>query len=376
MNTMRSIIGICLQLITLTLLVIMGCKPVPLPTNSETSIVFSLTGRAGDEAFQWSAGVGDYVMQTAYRREENTYMLWGRLGPIQCTNCPNMIEIRLRDEQSVVPAQFEVAQAFETGARDYLADGGANPGGIRRIAFSTSSFPEPAKSYRWDFGDGNIGVGPEIIHGYTDSTLDQVEVCLEAESPDGCISQVCNQVDLGEAACGVDFGYSVGSEGFVGFIATPVGTPPFTYKWDLGDGFTTNLPNPGYQYARPGRYEVCLTITDNAGCEQTICKPVSADSNVCAHGFSYQRLSIIPDPTPVQEVEIVWWDQAGNVYQSSWGEQPAEAFFFIDQSEAYTEQEGPSTIQKSTIRFAATIYALDGQAIPIEGRGTFGFGHP
>lgn len=37
--------------------------------------------------------------------------------------------------------------------------------------------------------------------------------------------------------------------------------------WDFGNGFTSNLENPLFQYAAPGTYDVTLTLTNSSGCQ-------------------------------------------------------------------------------------------------------------
>lgn len=50
------------------------------------------------------------------------------------------------------------------------------------------------------------------------------------------------------------------------------GVPPLTYTWNWGDGSPTSFgPAPSHIYASPGFYNICLTITDGAGCSQTYC---------------------------------------------------------------------------------------------------------
>ncbi|MFK7980790.1 MAG: PKD domain-containing protein [Saprospiraceae bacterium] len=41
------------------------------------------------------------------------------------------------------------------------------------------------------------------------------------------------------------------------------------WDWDLGDGNTSNLQNPVYQYANAGNYGISLSVTDNNGCTDT-----------------------------------------------------------------------------------------------------------
>mgnify|MGYP000023498907 CR=1 FL=1 len=43
------------------------------------------------------------------------------------------------------------------------------------------------------------------------------------------------------------------------------GSAPYQYLWQFGDGATSTAPTPTHQYARIGRYDVSLTVTDAAG---------------------------------------------------------------------------------------------------------------
>ena len=57
--------------------------------------------------------------------------------------------------------------------------------------------------------------------------------------------------------------YTTGNVAFGGAFNLP-GT---TYAWDFGDGSTSTQHHPLHQYATPGAYYVCLTVTrtDTAG---------------------------------------------------------------------------------------------------------------
>jgi|GEM_PF-1624618 len=49
------------------------------------------------------------------------------------------------------------------------------------------------------------------------------------------------------------------------------GATNLTYLWDFGDGTTSNLLYPTHTYASPGRYTICLTVSDSSGCSYTFC---------------------------------------------------------------------------------------------------------
>src|SRR2546428_576888 len=58
-----------------------------------------------------------------------------------------------------------------------------------------------------------------------------------------------------------------GSTGIsVNFTASVTGgTPPYTYRWDFGDGGQSDAPNPAHTYATNGTYRVSVTVTDAQG---------------------------------------------------------------------------------------------------------------
>ena len=52
-----------------------------------------------------------------------------------------------------------------------------------------------------------------------------------------------------------------------------------TYAWDFGDGTTSADVVPSHTYAANGVYNVCLTISDGAGCTDTFCDSVAFPLN-------------------------------------------------------------------------------------------------
>lgn len=69
-----------------------------------------------------------------------------------------------------------------------------------------------------------------------------------------------------------------------------------SFKWDLGDGNASFIPNPRVSYSTTGRKDISLTVVDGFGCESTFKKPqlieidmpsaeisVLEDSSSCPH---------------------------------------------------------------------------------------------
>jgi PKD repeat protein len=59
----------------------------------------------------------------------------------------------------------------------------------------------------------------------------------------------------------------------VNFTSTTSGVPPYTYSWNFGDAGTSGLSTPNHTYGFIGYQTVSLTVTDSAGCSNTVTKP-------------------------------------------------------------------------------------------------------
>jgi PKD repeat protein len=72
-------------------------------------------------------------------------------------------------------------------------------------------------------------------------------------------------------------------DGFVGFF-DETSNSPISWDWDFGDGGTSNLQHPVYQYSTNGYYSVELTACNALGCDNEI-KPnhieVTLGANLC-----------------------------------------------------------------------------------------------
>jgi PKD repeat protein len=76
------------------------------------------------------------------------------------------------------------------------------------------------------------------------------------------------------------------------------GTGNVSYLWNFGDGTTSTQQYPFHQYAVPGQYVICLTVTATSG--TTTCSDISCDSSSVqrmAAGFLMSQVNVIPQST-------------------------------------------------------------------------------
>jgi hypothetical protein len=119
---------------------------------------------------------------------------------------------------------------------------------------------------------------------FTDSLMHTVclaQSFINMSTGDSCFSSFCDSVGLGINPGGGGGGSNSCQAGFVLWqdtlnlstyygYNTSSGTSGMTYVWDFGDGSLSTLANPTHQYANPGIYTICLTITD-VNCTSVYC---------------------------------------------------------------------------------------------------------
>ncbi|MBK6622275.1 MAG: HYR domain-containing protein [Saprospirales bacterium] len=74
--------------------------------------------------------------------------------------------------------------------------------------------------------------------------------------------------------CTVDFGWQAFPCFNALFSGNGSGVPPLAFEWDFAGLGTSDLVNPVFGFPGPGIYTVCLTVTDDSGCQAEVCHDV------------------------------------------------------------------------------------------------------
>lgn len=70
-----------------------------------------------------------------------------------------------------------------------------------------------------------------------------------------------------------------------------------TYYWEFGDGTTSTAMSPSHTFSADGNYTVCLTITDNNNCTDSVCKIISVNNvGIDNPNSIFSQLIISPNP--------------------------------------------------------------------------------
>lgn len=134
------------------------------------------------------------------------------------------------------------------------------------------------------------------------------------------------------------------------------------YIWTFGDGDSSNTPVARHQYSNEGEYEICLTLKDVRGCENSICKDQWIDIKDPVASFSGSPTEEICPP-----LLTTFINQSSNTNNYQWDFGDKSGFSYVENpSHIYSEPDSfdvsliaiRSEACKDTLKFADYIKVL------------------
>lgn len=365
-------------MILLAVTILIGsCTQATLPEIAVGEVVFEFQGDLDGEPILLEAGKQS-VFQTisVEQYESGLYEFIGNLGPEDCPDCPDQLELRFRDHTlSEIGQLLSGERAPREGIYPFFLKGKTESS--VEVSFDPDTGSSTAR-VSWDFGDGVTSMDMSPTHTYRDTIGDVVTVCLQVDAGNGCISSICNVIHLTDTSCQAAFQYEVDpSSQFVTFMDQSRGTLPIRYRWSFGDGYSATLGNPGYYFGQNGKYEVCLEIEDAAGCIRELCKEISPDLTTCTAGFTYQ-VTNVESGEALQEnsVSLMRKNSEGVSFFTELASQDSTTYFEVIESERYPEDQSGLAAWKLRFRVRAMMADLQGQTKFLTGTGTMAIGFP
>jgi len=129
-------------------------------------------------------------------------------------------------------------------------------------------------STRWDFGDGSGDTGTSVSHQFPDTGTYRVVIHVISEK--GCEDSLVRTIIISPQPVAW-FGFSRNCQGIITTFkdsSIAFNDRFFRWIWNFGDGSTSNLQNPNKLFAKDTTYQVSLSVTNVAGCTETIVRPV------------------------------------------------------------------------------------------------------
>ena len=163
---------------------------------------------------------------------------------------------------------------------DFMYAGRCQGSPVSFTDISTAASTIAINAWAWNFGDPTSGINNSSAlqnpsHVYANPGNYTVRLITWSNS--GCSDTVTKTVVI-RALPPVDF-TTQGSCQNTSVLFTPGAVINIntiaTWFWQFGDGGTSTLTSPAHIYASVGNYTATLTITDTAGCSNTINRPIS-----------------------------------------------------------------------------------------------------
>lgn len=165
---------------------------------------------------------------------------------------------------------------------------------LNTITLTSNS--QNANSYLWNFGDGNLSTNQNPTHTY--QQYGSYTVCLIVTND--CYSDtLCQNITICAVKGVANYTYQhIGKSLTVQFQNRS--TNAQSYRWDFGDGNLSTSKNPLVVYNRAWVYNVCLTVVDTCGKEDTYCQQLNMMP------FSIDELTLLENikvyPNPADDI--------------------------------------------------------------------------
>jgi PKD repeat protein len=336
-----------------------SCKKKNYPESIfENESVFYFKGTVNNMPISIGAGVDDYYMYSTYQQDSSgVYNFIGNLGKQNCDNCPNTLQIKINDFKVSAPnAPTKIDSALQI--RKYILFSGFDTS--YSVQFN-AIYNKTASVYNWNFGDGFTSTLINPVHIY--NKKGNYKTCLSIKSTNNCYGSICNEqkIGLNGNPCKTAIASNYITNNYIQFTQNTLGTLPFTYLWDFGDGSKSTLASPTHSYVISGSYPVTLKVTDNTNDVAIANYNVLTQNDLSSCTTNYSVASITPIITQqallaLSKITIKWKDGNGITYTSNNSLQPSSSYFEILSVEDYDNNENNQKTKKLHIKFKTTVY--------------------
>ncbi len=181
---------------------------------------------------------------------------------------------------------------------------------INGFTFVSTSNVSPSATYSWSVDGTSAGSSPVLSTPLNNGLH---TVCLTVtDSVNNCSDMYCDTINTSNINNGggchayfIMLQDSVFNGDWYALNLSGTSTPgtALSYLWNFGDGTTSTLQFPSHQYAVPGHYNICLTISDNNGCTDTYCDTsVAHKMSSAASGMS--SITVIASATGIKKKDL------------------------------------------------------------------------
>src|SRR5690554_6395952 len=201
--------------------------------------------------------------------------------------------------------------------------------GTNTVTFTNNSTGAEATTttFSWSINGSleHTSVGPGTWT-YDFSSIGNYTLTVEAETSGGCTDDITPiniaVVPVPTAIFSITDPLLCSNQSF-DFTNTSTGTyTGTTYNWDFGDANSSSAENPSHTYANAGNFNVTLTVTNAAGCEDVTTQTVNIEQSpiVSIDGAddSGDLESCVTASNPLTDMDVVFTNYTTNASTHSW----------------------------------------------------------
>ena len=194
-------------------------------------------------------------------------------------------------------------------------------------ASGTTDNEQSQLSYEWNFGDGTSGSGPQVTKTYEQGGRYSVSLTVNDNANTSCSTSGCgttiaiNSKPIANAGDDVELCLQHNQEynvSFDGSRSVDEDNDKLTYRWDFGDGTSSDGASATHFYQNSGEYIATLYIDDQTG---TACSS-SSDSRLITLNKAPKAIAVsdtnVCQGTPVNFDGSGSIGEEGEVLQYSW----------------------------------------------------------
>jgi PKD repeat protein len=227
----------------------------------------------------------------------------GLTSPVHAFSYADTFDVQLIASTNLGCADTLIKKAyvFPMPDADFSFNSGTQCQASNNFVFiNATSISSGSVNYFWDFDDGNTSVLENPSHTY--ATIGSYDVKLRATSALNCsdsVTKTTSVVPTPTASFTVnDTDQCLNLNSFSFTNTSYISSGGLNYQWTFGDGGSSTLKDPVYQYLTAGTYEVKLVVSSASGCSDSVSQKVIihpsliADFTInndeqCYHGNSF-----------------------------------------------------------------------------------------
>jgi gliding motility-associated-like protein len=242
-----------------------NCSPYDIKIKNNSQ--FSKTpGSQSFTSFTWDFGdgkTGTGFNPSHTYADTGTYTIRMTMRDTTSCNSPDTVSRQVTFSNFNVKAGFEMPPVCERN----------------KLVFNNTS--TLAKTYFWDFGDGDISTDMTPTHEYDTAGLYQVKLVAYNDLSCNKADSIIKTMEV-RASPYADFDFSPKFINPDEDINKPItfrnkSLNAETYNWNFGDNTGSEERDPVHFYKKSGIYTVCLAVKNQFDCWDTICKPVRTE---------------------------------------------------------------------------------------------------